>query len=108
MENPHQDKITELVLIFYAHRSVTFYHYVNKGKDASKGDEIHQCPHNVIKSVVKIIKERLVESGLTSRPADVEARKREAEFQGRYSMLSLVNDRLTAWPINGYIGAAVT
>ena len=53
----------------------------DQGKDARRGDEVHQCPRNVVKNVVKIIKERLVEAGLTSHPADVEARKREVEFQ---------------------------
>ena len=32
-------------------------------KARPRGDEVHPCPHNVIKNVVKIIKNRLVESG---------------------------------------------
>ena len=47
----------------------------------NKKDEIHACPHNIVKKVVRIIKERMIESGMAGRPADVEARKRDVEIQ---------------------------
>ena len=47
----------------------------------NKKDEIHVCPHNIVKKVVKILKERMIESGMAGRPADVEARKRDVEIQ---------------------------